>query len=126
VECQGARVSGGLVSGPKPSEPNQELPVAAYVIGEVEVTDASAYEPYKPLAAASIAAHGGTYLVRGGTTESLEGQPATGRVVVLEFADLEAARAWYRSAQYQEALPIRQAASKGRLFLVEGAEGARP
>ena len=92
----------------------------AYVIGEVEVLDPGAYEPYKPLAAASITAHGGRYLVRGGATESLEGAPVTGRVVVLEFADLDAARAWYRSAEYQEALPLRQAASKGRLFLVDG------
>ena len=94
--------------------------MAAYVIAEVEVTDPDAYEPYKPLAAASIAAHGGTYRVRGGATESLEGTPVAGRVVVLEFADLDAARAWYRSTQYQEALPVRQAASKGRVFLVEG------
>jgi uncharacterized protein (DUF1330 family) len=96
--------------------------VPAYVIAEVEVTDPDAYEPYKPLAAASIAAHGGTYRVRGGATESLEGAPVTGRVVLLEFADVEAARTWYRSAQYQAALPLRQAASKGRLFLVEGCE----
>ena len=100
--------------------------MAAYVIGEVEVTDTSAYEPYKALAAASIAAHGGTYLVRGGETESLEGAPPAGRVVVLEFPDLDAARSWYHSAQYQEALPVRQAASKGRLYLVDGAAGARP
>jgi uncharacterized protein (DUF1330 family) len=98
------------------------LPVAAYVIGEVEVTDPDAYEPYKPLAAASIAAQSGTYLVRGGASESLEGAAVTGRVVVLKFADMDAARSWYHSAQYQEALPLRQAASKGRLFLVEGCD----
>lgn len=95
----------------------------AYFIAEVEVTDPDGYEPYKPLAAASIAAHGGSYLARGGATVSLEGAPVAGRVVVLQFPDLEAAQGWYHSAQYQEALPLRQAASKGRVFMVDGYEG---
>jgi uncharacterized protein (DUF1330 family) len=94
--------------------------MTAYVIGEVEVTDPAGYEPYKALAEASITAGGGRYLVRGGASEALEGAAPAGRVVVLEFADLEAARRWYHSAEYQAALPLRQAASKGRLFLVEG------
>ena len=98
----------------------------AYFIAEVDVTDADAYEPYKPLAAASIAAHGGIYRVRGGATESFEGAPVAGRVVVLEFPDLEAARRWYRSAEYQEALPLRQAAATSRAFMVEGYEGEAP
>jgi uncharacterized protein (DUF1330 family) len=94
--------------------------MVAYVIGEVEVTDPEGYEPYKPLAEASILAHGGVYRVRGGQTESLEGEAPRGRVVVLEFPDVDTARRWYRSAAYQAALPLRQAASNGRLFLVEG------
>lgn len=98
----------------------------AYFIAEVDVTDADAYEPYKPLAEASIAAHGGTYRVRGGATESVEGPPVAGRVVVLEFADVEAARRWYHSAEYQQALPLRQAASTGRAFIVEGYDGEAP
>jgi len=40
---------------------------------------------------------------------------------VIEFPDLETARRWYRSDEYQAALKLRQAASRGRVFMVEGA-----
>jgi uncharacterized protein (DUF1330 family) len=93
----------------------------AYVIVEVSVTDAAEYERYKPLAEASVAAYGGTYKVRGGKTELIEGDEVPERLVVLEFADLATARAWYGSPEYQAALPIRLAAAKtSRLFLIEG------
>ena len=95
--------------------------MTAYVIADVQVTDAAAYEPYRPMAAASIARFGGRFLVRGGPGELLEGEPQPERIVVIEFADAEAARRWYRSEEYQRALKIRQATSRGRLFLVEGA-----
>lgn len=93
--------------------------MAAYLIAQVEVTDPDAYERYRPLAAASIARHGGKYIVRGGKTEQLEG-PAPQRVVVLEFPTMEAARNFYFSPDYTEARKIREAASKSKIFLVEG------
>jgi uncharacterized protein (DUF1330 family) len=93
----------------------------AYVIADVQVTDPAAYEPYRPLAAASIARFGGRFIVRGGNADLLEGTPAPERIVVIEFADAETARRWYRSEEYQAAVKIRQAASRGRLILVEGA-----
>lgn len=96
----------------------------AYAIVEVNVTDPDAYEPYKALAAEAIAKHGGTYLVRGGTVEAVEGSPPSGRVVVLQFPDMAAARGWYFSEEYQKALPMRLAASEGRLFFVEGVDSA--
>jgi uncharacterized protein (DUF1330 family) len=95
--------------------------MAAYVIAEVSVTDPEGYEQYKPLAGASVAAHGGTYEVRGGAIEPLEGEPVGGRIVVLRFDSLDAARAWYHSDDYQAALPLRQAAARSRVFIVEGA-----
>ncbi len=93
----------------------------AYVIAEVQVIDAAAYEPYRPLAGASIARFGGRFVVRGGAAELLEGSPAPERIVVIEFPDADTARRWYNSQEYQSALKIRQAASHGRLILVEGA-----
>jgi uncharacterized protein (DUF1330 family) len=96
--------------------------MAAYVIVEVSIADEEQYEKYKPLASASIAAHGGSYKARGGTTESLEGDAVAGRVVVIEFPDLERARGWYRSEQYREASRLRQAAAQSRMFIVDGYE----
>jgi uncharacterized protein (DUF1330 family) len=93
----------------------------AYIIAEIQVTDPTAYEGYRPLAAASVARYGGRYAVRGGNIDLLEGEPEPERIVVIEFPDADAARRWYRSGEYQKALKIRQSASRGRVFLVEGA-----
>ena len=93
----------------------------AYVIADVEVTNPAGYETYRPLAGASIQHFGGRFIVRGGKADLLEGGPPPNRVVVIEFPDLDTARRWYHSDEYQAALKIRQANSTGRLILVEGA-----
>ena len=95
--------------------------MTAYVIADIQVTDTAAYEPYRPLAAASIARFGGRFIARGGKVDLLEGEPEPERIVVIEFPDADTARRWYRSEEYQSALKIRQSASQGRVFLVEGA-----
>lgn len=92
----------------------------AYIIAEVEVTNPSGYETYRPLAGASVAQYGGKFVVRGGKAELVEGKQEPARIVVIEFPDAEAARRWYNSPEYQEALKIRLANSTGRVLLVEG------
>ncbi len=95
--------------------------MSAYVIVEIKVHDTAGYEEYRPLAAASVTRHGGRYIARGGRTETFEGE-WSGRIVVLEFESIEAARVWYHSEDYQEALPIRLRTSRGRVIAVEGTE----
>jgi uncharacterized protein (DUF1330 family) len=95
--------------------------MAAYLVADIQVTDPSAYDQYRPLAAASVARFGGRFVVRGGMIDLLEGEPEPERIVVIEFPDADTARRWYRSEEYQAALKIRQSASRGRVFLVEGA-----
>ena len=91
-----------------------------YILAEVEVTDPALFETYRPLAAASIAAFGGRYLVRGGATEVLEGEGKAARMVLLEFSSPERAMEWYRSAAYQEALAIRLKAATTDVRLLTG------
>ena len=79
---------------------------------------------YRPLAAASVAQHGGKFIARGGEVEPLEGGWTPKRVVIIEFASMAAARAWYASPDYQVALKIRQANSTGRVIITEGAPPA--
>ena len=92
-----------------------------YIIADIQVTDPAGYDQYRPLAAASIARSGGRFVVRGGKVDLLEGAPEPERIVVIEFPDADTARRWYSSEEYQKALKIRQSASRGRVFLVEGA-----
>lgn len=92
----------------------------ANIISDVTIRDREALEAYRTRAAASIAAHGGRYLVRGGDVETVEGNWQPGPLIVVEFPDIETARAWYRSDEYAAALEVRDAALSRNLILVEG------
>ena len=94
--------------------------MAAYVILNIRVTDATRYEDYKGMASASIAKHGGKYLVRGGKYEALEGDWALDRVVVLEFETIAKARAWWSSEDYSRAKDVRRPVATVKAVLVEG------
>jgi len=94
--------------------------VPAYLIAEIEVTDAALYEEYRRQVAPTIADHGGRFLVRGGDTALLEGDRAPGRTVVLEFPDMARLQAWYHSPAYAPLIVMRQQASHGTLRAVEG------
>ena len=94
--------------------------MAAYVIVEVTVHDEKAYEAYKQLTPATIAAYDGQFIVRGGKTEALEGDWQPQRVVVLQFPTLEKAKAWWASPEYAPAKAIRQKAAHTKMMMVEG------
>lgn len=94
--------------------------MAAYVIAQINVTDAETYEDYRALVPATLAAYGGEFMVRGGDQEALEGEAPSPRTVILRFADMATARAWHDSPEYAEAKAIRQSASTGTLLLVDG------
>ena len=92
----------------------------AYLIVDVRVTNPEPYAAYRDLATASVARHGGRFLVRGGAVTPLEADWHPERFVVIEFASVDAARAFYFSDDYQQALQVRLANSVGRSFIVEG------
>jgi uncharacterized protein (DUF1330 family) len=92
----------------------------AYVIVETDVTDPEQYEQYKAASPGAIAAGGGRFLARGGELAVLEGDWRPSRLVVLEFADLDAARRWYESERYQAARQLREGAARLRMVAVQG------
>jgi uncharacterized protein (DUF1330 family) len=95
----------------------------AYAIASVtEARDQDALVEYRRRNTATVEAHGGRFLVRGGAVEVLEGAWSPLRVVVMEFPDMAAARAWYASDEYQAIAPIRQGASDTDIILVEGVD----
>ncbi len=95
--------------------------MAAYVITDIKVTDIEKYKGYQALTPGAIAAAGGEFLVRGGRTEILEGDFDLGRVVVVRFDTMEAARAFYNSAGYVAARAARAGATERfNMFIVEG------
>jgi len=97
--------------------------MAAYVISEVEMTDPERFQRYRSLAPATIAKYGGSYIVRGGPAETVEGDDEDWQrkqIIIVEFPTLAKAHEWYASPEYAEALEVRRGALKRRLIFVEG------
>jgi uncharacterized protein (DUF1330 family) len=55
--------------------------------------------------------------------QTLEGEPESRRVVVLEFPTVEAAETFYHSAEYAEAREKRRGAAEFQMIVVEGYAG---
>ena len=94
--------------------------MSAYVVVQIEIHDPVTYERYKELAPPAIAAYGGRYVARGGRCDTLEGDWAPGRLVILEFPTLERAHEWWSSPEYAEAKALRQSASHTRMVALLG------
>jgi uncharacterized protein (DUF1330 family) len=92
----------------------------AYVIVQIAVHDPITYERYKLLSGPSLVPFGGRFIVRGGALEAMEGTWHPGRLVILEFPDTAAARAWWASPEYAEGKALRQASASTEMLLVDG------
>jgi uncharacterized protein (DUF1330 family) len=94
--------------------------MAAYIIADVRVTDPATYAEYVRQVGPTLELYGGRFLVRGGGVLALEGGWEPQRIVVIEFSDIESARAWHSSPEYAPLVRLRQSASEGRFIGVEG------
>jgi uncharacterized protein (DUF1330 family) len=99
--------------------------LTAYLISQVEVLDAEAWENYRTRAARVIAQFGGRYLVRGAAAEVIEAdwpaeEPPPQTVIVSEFPSKKALAEWYSSPEYAEAFAFRAAAVRRRMTFVAG------
>lgn len=94
-----------------------------YLVAQIDVHDTAGFAEYGRAVAPIVAAHGGRYLVRGGATERLEGHAPERRLVVIEFPSMDAARGFYRSAEYAPVLQRRLATSTSDVVLVEAWTG---
>lgn len=94
--------------------------MSAYVIVFLDsITDPARLIEYRRIGVPSLQQFNAKILIRNGKFETLEGT-APQSVVMLEFPTMDAARAWYNSPVYQEALQHRFAAASCRVVLVEG------
>lgn len=94
--------------------------MAAYIVFIREsVTDQAELDQYNAKAPASTVGHALTPLAFYGAHETLEGAASDG-LVILQFADMDAARAWYHSPAYQEAKAHRLRGADYRVLLTDG------
>ncbi len=94
--------------------------MSAYVIVDIDVTDAEGYQEYVKLAPPTVSLYGGRYLARGGKNEVLEGTWQPKRLVILEFATSEKAKAWLNSPEYTPIKSLRHRYARSNMVLLEG------
>jgi uncharacterized protein (DUF1330 family) len=94
--------------------------MAAYVIADIEIHDSTGFEEYRRLVPATIAAHGGRYLARGGATEVLEGSWSPKRCIIVEFPDMQRFKAWWSSPEYEPLRVIRQRTTRSHIVVTQG------
>ncbi len=92
----------------------------AYLVAEVEVTDAPTYQKYSESVNPIIAKHGGKFIVRGGKTLSVAGDPPK-RVAVAVFQSMDQGAAFEADPSYKALIPMRDQSAKYRAYIVEGA-----
>jgi uncharacterized protein (DUF1330 family) len=81
----------------------------AYIVITEDVKDPAGMSEYGKLASKAMA--GATLLAFDPNPATLEGDWHGTQTVLLEFESVEAAREWYNSDAYQEAVKLRQAAA---------------
>jgi uncharacterized protein (DUF1330 family) len=97
----------------------QKSPSAFYIAEVLEVTNPEQFNTYAAGVPVTVEKYGGHYLVRGGKTEALEGEPPK-RIVVTAFKSMADAQRWYASPEYSALRLVRQRSAKARGFIVEG------
>jgi uncharacterized protein (DUF1330 family) len=100
--------------------------MTAYVIFDVPPGgDQEAMKTYREKAFETIVRYGGKPIVRTNDIDVREVRPDSPwkptRLLIIEFPTLTAARAWYRSAEYQALLPVRlNAKGPDNMVIVDG------
>lgn len=93
--------------------------MAVYAIVRVNVTDPEGYARYAELAGPAVAKYGGEFMARGGDYKIMEGKDWP-RNVIIRFADMDTATAFYNGPEYQEALSHGLPAAEREYAFVEG------
>jgi uncharacterized protein (DUF1330 family) len=93
----------------------------AYVVAEIDVANVGPFDKeYVPPAAKAITDGGGKYIVRGGETAALYGEPPKPHIAIMAFESMEKAKAAFDSSAYKEAKKVGDKYAKFRVYAVEG------
>jgi uncharacterized protein (DUF1330 family) len=95
----------------------------AYLVAEIAVKDKQGYEEnFLKATAKDISNHGGKYLAGGyDKTVSLVGDPPPNRVVILQFPNMDAVKAWRDQGGEDMENTVGSKYAKFRIYAVEAA-----
>jgi uncharacterized protein (DUF1330 family) len=91
-----------------------------YIVAHVTVRNPDAYKEYIERDTPILKALGGSFIIRGGQSQVMEGE-SLDRHVVIEFPSYEAAQAAYNDPEYQDVAEIRRRNADSVIIVVEGA-----
>ena len=93
----------------------------ALLIVDETITEQELFEEYKRAVVPTIEKYGGRFLARGEALETLEanGTWTPDRLVIVEFPDMAALKAWYESPEYAPAREIRLRSASSTLIAME-------
>ena len=91
--------------------------MSALVVVDFTPLNKEKMQEYGASAAATIAQHGGEFIAKG-QIESLAGEASHKMKAVIQFTDLEAAKRWYLSDEYQAIIPLREQGMDAKFHLV--------
>jgi len=96
----------------------------AYMIVTAKIADRDAFvQGYGAAAGALVEKMGGRYVLRGPGAELLEGDFGDGAsMVISEWRDKDAAKAFWNSDEYQEVKKLRDGIADCQVLLIEGAK----
>ncbi len=95
--------------------------MSAFLIVDTKIENPDKYEEYKKLAKPIAEKYGGNYRARGGEMDIRETDLWTPtRVVIIEFPDMDSARAFVDSEEYAPIKPMRRANADCTLFILDG------
>lgn len=94
--------------------------MTAYVIVDVEITDASLYGQFMEQVTPTVESHGGRFVARGGKFEVVLGDWTPKRVALLQFDSLDQIHTWLNSPEYTALDDIRSRSSNINMVVVEG------
>lgn len=93
--------------------------MAGYILAQLKITDRRLHERWREALVPLVDRMGGRLRIDG-AVEVLEGDPMTGRVMLIEFQSRDAARLFYDSPEYERIRALRQQATDGSMWLLEG------
>ena len=94
--------------------------MSAYVITDVEITDADLYSQFVERVTSTIETHGGKFVARGGEFEVILGDWSPKRLAILKFDNSQQIRTWLDSPEYTALDDIRSRSSNINMVVVEG------
>lgn len=94
--------------------------MGSYVVIDAEILDQKAFSEFATKIRPVVVAGGGTFLVRGGDIEVVEGDWTPQRLVVIGFDGGDAAGHFVRSAEYAALRELRSRAVRSRVLVATG------